>query len=272
VRDGVSASGALVRLDQPWADEQLAGLYDAFKFDADVPLYLELAEKAGGKVLEIACGSGRLMLPLGRAGNTVLGVDASPHMLAIARDKLAHEPEARQRMHLLQADMRDFDATQHAPFDLAICAVKSFAYLTERADQLHTLQRIAAHLRRNGWLAIDFMHPRPAWLAAPVGSIRDDLLQHSTEHGFTLSRVESVVSTDLDRQVRVIRSAYEVIDNHGAVVAKRFVEWPYRYTFRFEAEHLLERAGFAIDALYGGYAREAFTSDSATMLFLARRV
>ena len=63
--------------------------------------------------------------------------------------------------------------------------------------------------------------------------------------GFTLSRVESVVSTDLARQVRVIRSAYEVIDDRGAVLTKRFVEWPYRWTHRFEAEHLLERAGFA---------------------------
>jgi SAM-dependent methyltransferase len=267
VEDGVSKRGALVRLDQPWADEQLAGLYDVFTFDADIPLYLELAKSAGGRVLEIACGSGRLALPLARAGNSVVGIDASPHMLAIARDKLARQ----QRVHLIQADMREFDATTHAPFDLAVCAVKSFAYLTERADQLATLQRIAAHLRRDGLLAIDFMHPRPEWLGAPVGSMRDDLAQSSTKDGFTLSRVESVVRTDLDRQVRVIRSAYELIDERGAVIAKRFAEWPYRYTFRFEAEHLLERAGFAIEAVYGGYGREPFSSDSATMLFLARR-
>jgi hypothetical protein len=78
------------------------------------------------------------------------------------------------------------------------------------------------------------------------------------------------VSTDLARQVRVIRSAYEVIDDRGAVVTKRFVEWPYRWTHRFEAEHLLERAGFMVEGLYGGYQREPFTSDSPAMVFLAR--
>jgi hypothetical protein len=54
------------------------------------------------------------------------------------------------------------------------------------------------------------------------------------------------------------------------VIEKRFVEWPYRWTYRFEAEHLLERAGFEVEAVYGGYQREPFVSESATMLFLAR--
>ena len=115
------------------------------------------------------------------------------------------------------------------------------------------------------------MHPLPEWVAATPGSMRDDLLQRVPERGFTLSRVESVVSTDLARQVRIIRSAYEIIDDHGAVVAKRFVEWPYRWTYRFEAEHLLARAGFIVEAVYGGYQREPFTSSSTAMVFLARK-
>ena len=173
--------------------------------------------------------------------------------------------------HLVQADLRTFDLLEHAPFDLAIVAVKSLAYLTERADQLLALQRASLHLRPGGLLAIDFLHPRPDWLTCPPGSLYNDVLQRSPEHGITISRVECVLNTDLSRQVRTIRSAYEVIDDHGAVVSKRFVEWAYRYTFRFEAEHLLERAGFEIEALYGGYHREPFTSDSPSMLFLARR-
>jgi hypothetical protein len=86
----------------------------------------------------------------------------------------------------------------------------------------------------------------------------------------TVARTEAVVSIDLAAQVRVIRSAYEVVADDGTVT-KRFVEWPFRYTYRFEAEHLLERAGFEIEAVYGGYRREPFASESRTMLFLARR-
>jgi SAM-dependent methyltransferase len=264
VHNGISGGGALLRVEQPFSDAQVAALYDLMRFEDDVPLYLELAAAEGGRVLELACGAGRVCVPLAQAGHHVVGFDASPHMLALARQKASSA-------QLVQADLRTFDLLEHAPFDLAIVAVKSLAYLTERSDQLSALERAAAHLRPGGLLAIDFLHPRPEWLTRAPGAIYNDVLQHSPEHGVTISRVECVLSTDLSRQVRTIRSAYEVVDDQGAVVSKRFVEWAYRYTYRFEAEHLLERAGFEIEALHGGYHREPFTSTSASMLFLARR-
>jgi len=265
--DGLVRTGALLRADHPWDDAQLARLYDAFVFEDDLPLYLDLAQHRGSRVLEVACGSGRVAVPLARAGHAVVGIDASKHMLALAQAKLA---AAGLEVRLVQADMRTFEL-EEIDFDLAIIAVKSFAYLLETADQLRCLEAIRAHLRPGGTLAIDLMHPSLEWLGASRGSIRDDLLQYVPERGYTLSRVESVVDTDRARQVRVIRSAYETVDDAGHVIAKRFVEWKYRWLHRFEAEHLLVRAGFEIETVYGGYGREAFTSDSATMLFVATR-
>jgi ubiquinone/menaquinone biosynthesis C-methylase UbiE len=267
LRDGLSRSGALLRVDQPWADAHLARLYDVFTFEKDLPLYLDLAERQGSRVLEVACGSGRVLVPLARAGCRVVGVDASPHMLELAQAKLNAGGLSAQ---LVSADMRNFQLPQH-DFDLAIVAVKSFAYLTEVDDQLACLRAIYAHLRFGGLLALDLMNPSLEWLAAPTGSMQHDLLQHVPERGFSLSRVESVVSTDLARQVRVIRSIYESVDDGGQVIDKRFVEWPYRWMYRFEAEHLLRRAGFEIEAVYGGYAGEAFTGEAPMMLLLASK-
>jgi len=262
-------AGAFLQADHPWGDADLAKLYDLFPFDGDLPLYRELAAAQGGHVLEIACGSGRVLVPLVEAGHEVVGLDASPHMLSITREKLeAVGPSATSLATLVRGDMRDFALGR--VFDLAIVAVKSFAYLVHRADQQRTLAAIAAHLRPGGLLAMDFLHPDPAWLLEPPGSLRQDLVQHVPEHGVTLARTETVVSTDLVAQVRIIRSAYEIVADNGSVT-KRFVEWPYRYTYRFEAEHLLERAGFEIEAIYGGYQREPFVSASRTMLVLARR-
>jgi SAM-dependent methyltransferase len=259
---------ALIRADQPWGDASLARLYDAFPFEADLPLYLDLAAAEGGRVLEVACGSGRVLVPLARAGHDVAGLDASPHMLALARRKLeAAGPAVAARARLAEGDMRDFALGR--AFDLAIVAVKSLSYLVDRADQLRTLATIAAHLRPGGLLALDLLHPHPAWLLEPPGSLRQDLVAR-VAGGVTVARTEAVVSLDLAAQVRVIRSAYEVVTADGRVT-KRFVEWPYRYTYRFEAEHLLERAGFAVEAIHGGYAREPFVAESRTMLFLARR-
>jgi SAM-dependent methyltransferase len=270
IRNGIAQASAFVQAEQPWGDAQLARLYDGFVFDGDLPLYLELARVQGSRVLEVACGSGRVLVPLVRAGFDVVGIDVSPHMLVLAREKLDSMTHAAGTACLQQADMRTFQLEQ-TNFDLAIVAVKSFAYLTQKDDQLRCLRAIADHLRPGGLLTIDFMHPQPDWLGAKPGAMHADLLQRVPERGCTLSRVESVVSTDLARQVRVIRSAYEVIDDRGALLEKRFVEWPYRWTHPFEAEHLLERAGFEVQAVYGGYAREPFSSGSPSMVFLARK-
>ena len=265
-----TSAGALIRADQPWGDPTLARLYDLFPFDADLPLYLELAAAAeGGRVLEPACGSGRVLVPLARAGHRVVGLDASPHMLALAQEKLeAAGPVVAARARLVEGDMRAFELGER--FDLGVIAVKSFAYLVSRAEQQAALAAVAAHLRPGGLLALDLLHPSPTWLLKPPGSLRQDLVERVPEQGVTVARTEAVVSTDLTAQLRVIRSAYELVADDGSVT-KRFVEFPYRYTYRFEAEHLLERAGFEIEAVYGGYGREPFTSDSEVMVLLARR-
>jgi SAM-dependent methyltransferase len=269
-RDGVANLGAVVRADQPWADEQLARLYDGFLFEADLAFYRNLACAAGGRVLEVACGSGRVLMDLVEHGCHVVGVDISPPMLALAREKLEARSGLTGTGQLVRGDMRTFRlADEMCPFDLAIVAVKSFAYLIELADQLQCVQTIARHLRPGGLLTLDLLHPRPEWVGVQSGSMREDLVQHVPERGFTLARVESVIGTDMARQVRVIRSTYEVVDDQGRVVTKRYVEWPYRYTYRFEVEHLLARAGFHVEALYGGYAGEPFTSESRIMLFVA---
>lgn len=265
---GSTPDGVYVRAVHPWAEQSLAALYDAFVFEDDIPLYLELAQSQGHRVLEVACGTGRVVVPLVKNGFHVVGIDASAPMLALARAKL---DLLGLDAGLVEADMRSFQLARQ-DFDLAVVAVKSFAYLLERDDQRRCLHAIHEHLRSGGLLAIDLLHPKPDFVGAPIGTLRDDLMQHGHGDGHLIvQRIESVVSADLARQIRVIRSTYEVVDTHGAVVEKRFVEWPYRWTHRFEAEHLLERAGFAVEALYGGYRREPFTSESRTMLFVARK-
>jgi SAM-dependent methyltransferase len=262
-----------MRTAQPFEVEPVAELYDCFPFDADVPLYTEVALESGGRVLELACGTGRVLLPLLRAGARVVGVDASPSMLRIARRKLAAEPRnVAERAHLVEGDMRRFDVdsldAQNA-FDFALIAVKSFAYLQTPEDQLACLRTIHRHLRPGGRLAIDLLHPTPAWLGEPVGSLHQDLCQAVSDGGL-VHRIESVAALDLAAQVKVIRSMYELIAADGTV-RKRVVEWPFRYTYRYEAQYLLERAGFVVEDVYGGYDRRPFAGDDRAMVFVARR-
>ena len=99
--------------------------------------------RAWGRVAEVRWGSGRI---LARAGHHVVGVDTSPHMLALACEKLATAgPEVAARARLVQGDLRYFELSEL--FDLAIVAVKTFAYLITRHDQQRALAAVAAHLR-----------------------------------------------------------------------------------------------------------------------------
>ncbi len=268
-REPETGSPRSLAREHPWTDGALAELYDLFPFDRDIPFYLELARAAGGRVLELACGSGRLLVPLARAGNSVVGLDSSGPMLVRAEGKLRRGgPELAARTRLVQGDMRAFELDER--FDLAIIAVRSFAHVQSRLDQQAVLRASARQLRQGGLLALDLLNPTPAWLGEAPGSRRQDLAREVSEDKLIVTRTETVVGTDLAAQVRVIRSEYELIDEFGAV-RKRIVEWPFRYTYRFEAEHLLERAGFEVEAVYGGYEREDFTSTSQTLLLVGRK-
>ncbi len=261
--------GVYFQASQPWSDAAMARLYDSFPFDADLPFYLSLAGAAGGPVLEVACGTGRVLVPLARAGFEVTGLDGSAHMLKVAQEKLvASGADVAARARLVEGDMRAFAI--NARFDLALLPARSFAYLVARSEQLAALQAIARHVRPGGLFVLDLLNPRPDWLAQPPGSLRNDLTHDVPERGVVVSRTETAVSTDLATQVRVIRSAYEIIAPDVAVT-KRIVEWPFLYVYRFEAELLLERVGFTVEQVYGGYNHEPFTSDSVVMLFVARR-
>jgi SAM-dependent methyltransferase len=266
-RDGGAAS---IRVSQPWVDADMAWLYDTLSsvYVEDLPWYLDLADAQDGPVLELACGSGRILAPLAAAGHHVVGVDVSPDLLALARQRLAAlEPAAATRVELVEGDMRTLALERR--FGLAIIAARSFAYLISRTDQQRTLAAVAAHLRPGGLLALDLLNPAPGWLLEPPGSLRQDLCYEDLARGLVITRTEAVVSTDLASQVRVIRSAYDIVADGG--LRKRIVEWPYRYTYRFEAELLLEQAGFDVVGVYGGFAREPFTADSKWLVLLARR-
>ena len=153
-------------VDQPFGDAEMAGLYDAFPFTDDLAFYAGFAGTQGGPVLELGCGSGSILVPLARAGHHVVGVDTSSHMLALAREKLASAgPEVAVRARLVQGDLRYLELSDR--FDLAIIAVKSFAYLITRHDQQRALAAVGAHLRPGGLLAIDLLNPTPDWLSRP---------------------------------------------------------------------------------------------------------
>jgi SAM-dependent methyltransferase len=138
----------------------LARLYDLDLQDdpGDLDLYLALADRADGPVLELGAGTGRLAIPLATAGHQVTAVDIDPAMLARARDRATRARLLEDRLELVEADLLDLrlaDAGRHA---LVFVALNSIMLLATREAQRAAFRAMAAHLRPGGIAVVD------AWL------------------------------------------------------------------------------------------------------------
>ena len=240
--------------------------YDSFQ--DDVPFYLGLAEHAGGPLLELGCGTGRLLVPLARAGFEITGVDLSEGMLQVARGKVAGLGRAAAgRIALVQGDISTLDLRQR--FRLAFIAFNSFMHLTTPADQFQALQAWQAALVPGGLLVIDVDNPNPQQLAGIDGRVE---LQNKWFDPSTGATVLKQVTRTLDagEQIQHVVFIYDEVFPDGQL-KRTLAPFDARYLHRFEGELLLDKAGFALEQVYGSYDLDPFTSESDRMIFVARR-
>jgi SAM-dependent methyltransferase len=262
----------------------LAGGYDQYRFVADfydyvvpyrgrpdVAFFVDAAKESGGRVLEVGCGTGRILIPTARAGVEVVGLDLSSHMLAVCRQRLAHEAEGvRSRVKLVQGDMRTFDL--EATFALVTLPFRPFQHLLTVADQLSCLSNIRRHLIEGGRLVLDLFNPSLDLLANPrLGEEYGDEPEFEAPDGRRIVRRQRTVACDRFEQVNQFELIYYV--THADGHTERLVhEFPLRYLFKFEAEHLLSRSGFDVENVYAGYDKSPYGSVyPGELIFVARK-
>jgi SAM-dependent methyltransferase len=250
---------------------ELAALYDAVYADRDDEGFWLAAAPRDRTILELACGTGRVLLPLARAGNEVVGLDLSVDMLDRCRDKLAAEaPEVRDRVRLVQGDMTSFDLGRR--FALVTAPFRGFQHLVSVEQQLACLGRCHAHLAADGKLVLDLFNPDPALLyehGDTDGEAEAETVLWS--EGRTIRWWGRVLDYRRASQVNECEIVYEVTERDGSVrlVTETF---PMRYLSRFEVEHLLARSGFAVEVIYGDYDRSPFADASPEMIVVARPI
>lgn len=241
--------------------DPLADLYDVeYDHDYDIPLWMELADREPGPVIEWGAGTGRVASALADAGHDVTAVEVSETMVARGREKGSAE--------WLLADMRS--ATLEQRFGLAICAFNSFLCLTTPDDALTFLANAAAHLEPGGLLAVEVSAFRPEELAAVPGG---PILQHDLTRGLfgggTLERF-SVSSYDAAEQLLSMKFFYELYDSENTMYEHRSGSLQIRPTTRDELTLMLRHAGFTVEEIHGGFDGEPFTAESDHLIVLAR--
>jgi len=222
----------------------------------DIPFYLGYAEETGGPILELACGTGRVMIPIAEAGFTIHGLDLSENMLEVARRKIK-EKGLSDRVTLTRGDMADFDLLVK-DFSMAFVAVRSFMHLFTQESQLGCLRCVHRHLRPGGLLVMDLYSPRLSKLAQQPEK------EFSVRREFTLPNGNRVIhkrrflGTDLLNQINSEEILFEEYDPDGSPVRTRRVPLDTRYTFRYELELLLEKAGFEVQSMFRDYDKNPY--------------
>jgi SAM-dependent methyltransferase len=252
----------------------IAELYDhviPYRALTDVSFYVDAARESGGPVLELGCGSGRVLLPTARAGIEITGLDLSPAMIGICRQKIAAEPtDVRQRVQLVEGSMTAFDLGR--TFRLITIPFRPFQHLLTVDDQLACLACIRRHLAADGRLVFDIFNPSlDALVNRPIGVELDPEPEFTTPDGRRVIRCHKIVAQDRFRQVGTFELIYDVTHPNGHT--ERLIHaFEMRYLFRFEAEHLLARAGFQIEHIYAGADKSEYGCRYPGELFFVARL
>jgi SAM-dependent methyltransferase len=248
-------------------------LYDAVPLYAarlDVPFYVAEAAHAGGDVLELGCGTGRILLPIARAGGTIAGLDASPAMLERCRAKVDGEPEAvRRRVTLYEGDVCDFDLGRR--FQLVVAPFRVMQHLVAVDDQLRFLDAVGRHLAPGGRFVFDVFNPSFPKMVSRDGQEHEDTPETPLPDGRIMRRGSRVTGVRWLDQVNEIELAYYVAPAPAAPATRHVQRFEMRWYLRAELVHLLARAGFRVDSMYGGFDRTPLVDESPEIIVRAAR-
>lgn len=245
--------------------DPFARYYDADFGDyaEDVLLYREMARRTGDPILELMCGTGRVLLPLAEDGHRITGVDVSPAMLQIARDRLV-AAEIEERVTLVQGDARSVELPD-SHFALAFVAINSFMHLNRVKDQFAVLATAHRALAPDGLFILDLFNPDPVRLAN-----EDNRLTLERQYTLDGRQVLKFVASDSDlaSQTSRVTYLYDEQDETGQVT-RRVMRFTMRWFYQYELEHLLARAGFMLRSVYGSYDLDQYTSESERLIAVA---
>jgi ubiquinone/menaquinone biosynthesis C-methylase UbiE len=248
--------------------DQWAEIYDtvySYVRD-DIPFYVDEARRAGGPVLELGCGTGRVAIPVFEAGVDVVGLDFSPAMLDVARRKIHRREDTDGALTLVQADMRDFRLDRKFP--LITIPFRGFLSLMTVEDQTRALLNVKRHLAPDGKLVFNVFVPDLEMLVQE-GDVAYHLRDVTAPDTGTVFVVWSQSSYDNHAQIINARIIVDELDAEGAAVGRIYRDFQLRYVHRWEMHHLLELCGYEVMDLFGDFDRTPFDETSTEMVWVA---
>ncbi|MFL5756979.1 MAG: class I SAM-dependent methyltransferase [Chloroflexota bacterium] len=260
--------------DAPHVDptgRALARLYDldAREHRDDLDLYLALARRTRGPILELAVGTARVAIPLAEAGYDVTGVDLDAAMLDRAREAAAASGHAAaRRLTLVQADARDVRLPAAGTFRLAYIALNSLL-LFDGHDQEAVIATLAAHLATDGIAVVDVLLPDADDLARFDGRLILDWVRRDPD----TDRFVTKTSAGVHHAATGVLDLTTIFEEAGQGDAP--TRWVRHDQLRLvgsgELVTLLALADLEVETLAGSYELDPMGADSERAVVIARR-
>lgn len=228
-------------------------LYDSeFGHKADdIPFLLEYAKKQKGRVLELGCGTGRVLIPIAETGMKLIGIDNSLNMLKVAKDKIARKPIYVQRnIELVHARMQNFSLKKK--FSLIICTFNTFMNMTRGQDQLQVLKNVYRHLERNGLFINEIFIPS---FTFKDKTSRQEIVKKERQMTF---KKMGKLRYHYNTQILDVNYTYEKINNKGEVKGRYVHSFQLRYTLYPEMKELLTKSGLEIVDVFSDFDKKPF--------------
>lgn len=233
----------------------------------DIPFFVEEAINYGGPILELGCGTGRVTIPISKAGINITGLDISKKMLENTYRKIKKFELDESKINLINADMRTLNLNEI--FSQIIIPFRGFQSLLTVEDQISTLINIKKHLDSNGRLIITLFVP------SIYQMLRDeDTLHHYKDVIDPVDNSKNIIWNknifDQYNQIVNTRIIVDKISNEFKVNNRIYRDFDLRYIYRWEMHHLLESCGFEILELYGDFDRSEYNESSLEMVWIVK--
>ena len=229
--------------------DSIASIYDPWSRSVteDVEFYVEHALASGGPVVELAVGTGRIAIPVARAGIDVIGVDSSPGMLAVAR-AAAEEAGVADRLDLRVGDLREPPVSERVP--LVLCPFRTLLHMETEDEKLRALRAARSLLEPGGSFVFDVFTPS-----------REDIEETD---GLWLEREPGIFErADWDETARTLSLSVRSDDGSAITFRLHWLSAP-------EWSRLLDVAGLEVEAVYGWFDRRPQDGEE-DMVFVTRR-
>ena len=245
----------------------VARFYDAENRDKtdDLALYSRVASRHRGDILDVGCGTGRVLLHLAQEGHRVFGIDNDPRMLARLEGKLQRMSQLRGKVSFVQADVLRHEYKRR--FSLVLLTYNALMHFREQDRQISLLQRLRSWLADGGALLIDLPNAGPVFASEDTDTLTLErtFLDDETGH---MVMLQSVSVLDRSTQELHIDWIYDEIDSDGQV-KRHLAPHQLRYFFLPELRLLLDRCGFTVKNVCGDTEEGPYLAHSERMIVYA---